>query len=464
MADARPKAARRLRAAAANAAAISAAACLGILSAGCTGRPVAGEREARADLDAVASRYRPGDSRPALPALTADSPLPDYLRYSMTNSPEVETAYYAWAAAVARITSARSLPDPALTFEADIADTVLTLMPGLMIDLPGPGKLRASGDAAVAQSQRQYFVFESRVLRTALAVKTAYYRLWFLEESLRVERETLRLLSDIEQLAQQQNAAGRVTLQDVLRAQIEREQTQTRIANLEDSQHALVAELKSALGIPPGEPDPPVPARFEPSAGDPDADAILAAALSRNPALRAVEADVLRAEASLDLARKAGVPDFSLGVEGSVISPMFVRPKASMTLPIWRDKIAAEIAAAQAERRSAEAQLSAEQIRLAAELAAMLFAYRESVRNARLLLDTLIPNARQSLDAARAGYVVGRSSFLDLIDAQRSLLSFELFLVEARTQRELALASLSLSIAGLPPEGAPVLDQPEEPP
>jgi outer membrane protein TolC len=426
---------------------------------GCTGSPPASERAARADVAAVSRRYRPGDARPALPALTAASPLADYLRFATLDSPRVEAAYYDWAAAVEGITPARSLPDPRLTFESDIADTVLSLMPGLMIDLPGPGKLRAAGEVMAAGSRAAYFAFEREILRTALAVKTAYYRLHFLEETIRVERETLRLLGDLEQLARQQNAAGRVTLQDVLRAQIARDQVETQLTNLEDSRSALVAELKAALGLGPGDATPPIPATFEPSTGDPRPDELLATALNRNPDLRAMEEDVLRAEASLALARKSGVPDFSLGLEVDVKGdPTLFRPSAGMTLPIWRDKIAAEIAGAQASKRAAQARLTAEQVAIAAELASLLFAYREAVRDDALLQDRLVPRARQSLDAARAGYVNGRAGFLDVIDAQRTLLEFELTGIEARTQRELALASLSLAIAGVPPSGAPTLE------
>jgi outer membrane protein TolC len=136
-----------------------------------------------------------------------------------------------------------------------------------------------------------------------------------------------------------------------------------------------------------------------------------------------------------------------------------------MTLPVWRDKIAAAIAGAQATKRAADARLTAEQVRIAADLVSMLYMYREAVRNDALLRDKLVPKARQSLDAARAGYGNGRSGFLDVIDAQRSLLEFELMGIEARTQRELALASLSLTIAGVPPVGAPTLDGgPSDPP
>lgn len=433
------------------------AACAGLLSA-CAGAPTATERERRADFDSVARVLRPGDARPALPDLSAASTLADLLRFAMLNSPRVEASYYQWAAGVERITPARSLPDPRLTFEADITNMIEALMPGLMMDLPGPGKLRAAGDVAAGEAAVGYFAFEAEVLRTALAVKSAYYRLHFLEETVRVQRATLSLLADLEQIAQTQNAAGRVTLQDVLRAQIDREQLATQIENLEDSRGVLLAELKAALGLGAAAPDPAVPSAFEPSPAPQSVDAIFAAALERNPSLRGMAADVRRAEAMLDLARTSGVPDFSIGIEADVkANPVLWRPSAGMTLPIWRDKIAAEIAAAQAEKQSAEARLTAEQISLAAELASMLYMYRESSRNIDLLVEKLIPRARQSLEVARSGYTTGRSSFLDLIDAQRQLLAFELGLIEARTQRELTLAALSLSIEGVPPAGAPVL-------
>jgi len=115
---------------------------------GCTGAPTASERQARSDVDTVRSMYRPGEAKPTLPNLSKDSPLADYLRFAMLNNPRVEAEYYAWAASVERITGARSLPDPRITFEADITSVIETVMPGLMIDLPGPGKLRAAGDVA----------------------------------------------------------------------------------------------------------------------------------------------------------------------------------------------------------------------------------------------------------------------------------------------------------------------------
>jgi cobalt-zinc-cadmium efflux system outer membrane protein len=83
--------------------------------------------------------------------------------------------------------------------------------------------------------------------------------------------------------------------------------------------------------------------------------------------------------------------------------------------------------------------------------------FREATRNLELLTERLLPKARQSLEVAQSGYVSGKVDFLNLLDAERTLLGFQLSEVEARVQRELALAELSVLILGTPPAGAPVL-------
>ena len=431
-----------------------------LLLAGCRGIPTAGEKEARRQVQEVASSYRPEGRKPDLPVLTSQSGLSNYLAYAMLNQPQVEAAYYDWLASVERITVERSLPDPKLTFQMDIMDVITSVMPGLMQEIPGPGKLRARGNVASAASQVRYFGFENAVLQTAFAVKRAYYQLWFLDDKIRIDRQTLELLADLEKIARAQNEVGKATLQDVYRAQIEQDRLTTDIVNLEDSRRPLMAQFKGALGLTHDQADPPMPARFESTPLDLSGEALLAAAFARNPRLKALEADVRLAEAQIALARKSQVPDFSLGLMvDTKQSPTMFRPLATMTLPIWRDKIAAEIAAAQAGQLSAKARLTAEQINLTVDFALRTYDYREVTRNLALLQNQLIPKSRQSLDVARAGYLAGQISFFNLIDAERAWLGFQLQEVAERTRREIVLADLSLSIAGIAPAGAPLLSE-----
>ena len=298
----------------------------------------------------------------------------------------------------------------------------------------------------------------SAVLRTAFALKRAYYNLWFLDEKIRINREMLALLADLERSARAQNEVGKVTLQDVYRAQIEQDRLSTEIANFEDSRNPLRAQFKAALGLTRDQADPPFPARIESTPLDLSSDGLLEIAFARNPRLKAMEAEVRMAQASLELAYKAGVPDFTLGVMADAkAAPVMVRPQASMTLPIWRDKIAAEIAAAQAVKRAVEARLTNEQITLTVDFVEKTYSYREITRNLALLQKQLISKARQSLEIARAGYWSGRIDFFNLIDAERTLLNFQLSEIEGRTRREVVLAEISLLIQGVPPASAPLL-------
>jgi outer membrane protein TolC len=428
---------------------------VGVLLAGCKGIPTKSEKAARAQAQAVASDYRPHGEKPTLPELTGDSSLSNYLTFAMLNQPKVETAYYDWLASIERITQARSLPDPQFTFQMDIQNIVTSIMPGLMGSIPWPDKLRVGAQVASAESQSRYFAFQSTVLNSAFDVKRAYYQLYFLAEKIRVDRETLQLLSNLEKSARAQNEAGKVTLQDVLRAQIEQASLKTEIANLEDSRSALMAQFKAALGLGGNDPEPPMPGQFESTSLDLSADKVFETALAQNTQIKAMAADVRAAEASITLAKRTRLPDFSLGLMADAkMNPTLYRPLGTVSLPIWRDKIAAQIAEAQAGKRSAESRLSDEQIALAVDVAQRTYLYREATRNLELLNDQLLPKARQSLEVARAGYLAGQIDFFNLIDAERTLLGFQLDKVEVATQREVVLTELSLIVQGMSPSGA----------
>jgi outer membrane protein TolC len=430
-----------------------------VLLAGCRGTPARGERAARHDLKSVAQIYRPAQHRPALPSLKPDSPFTNYLQFALLNSPRVEAAYEDWAASVERITVERSLPDPQLTLQAYITDVVSSLMPGFLWNLPGPGKLKARAAVAAGESQNKYFTFESAVLDAAFEFERSSFELQLLTERLRIDRQTLSLLNELERIARAQNEVGRGTLQDVLRAQIELDRVQSEIANLEESRVPMFTTYKAALGLSRDEPDPPVPASFQGSEFNPDFDELLRSAYTNNPKLKAMEADVLAAEAGISVAYKERVPDFSAGLMADVkASPILYWPQLSMSLPIWRDKLAAELAHAKASELAARARLSAEQISLTVSLAEKTFAYRQISRNLSLFHEDLIPKARQSLELARGGYLAGTIDFLNLVDAERTLLNFEMSEVEARTQQHIVLAELSLILAGRAPAGAPLLD------
>jgi outer membrane protein TolC len=219
----------------------------------------------------------------------------------------------------------------------------------------------------------------------------------------------------------------------------------------------MLARFKAALGLRPEQADPPVPVQPDFTDNRLDDEQLLANALKDNPRLQELEAEIHSAEASIKVARKEQMPDFSVGLQAEVYEPPFYWPQAGVTLPIWRDKLAAERAAAEAGLRAAKARLTAGQIALAVEFAEQSYLVREADRELALLRADLLPRARQSMEIARAAYRSSRVDFLNVIDAERSLLNFQLDEIAAQTQREIARAELVLMVAGVKPENAPLL-------
>jgi outer membrane protein TolC len=239
---------------------------------------------------------------------------------------------------------------------------------------------------------------------------------------------------------------------------MEQDRLRNRLANLEDSRSAVGARLKSALGIAPDQASPKFALKLDPEAASFTEQSLLETAFARNPRLKEMRAEVLRAVALYHLAEKATVPDYSFGIGVGV--PLAVTPSFGATLPIWRDKIAAEIASGSSALQAAHARLTAEELDLAVRFAETAYAWREANRSADLHGSRLLPKAKAALEAARAGYVTGTSTFADLLDAERELLEHHVLHAEALGQREMVLAEMSLVILGRWPTGVPgVLDQ-----
>lgn len=430
------------------------------LLAGCTTRPIREERVAR---DRVSELARIRAELPT-PLLHADSTLEDYLRFALLRHPRVAAAHADWRAAVEAITPARSLPDPKLTFEADIADMVMTLMPGLMFDIMGPGKRAAMGREAAARSEVAYQAYRATVLAVAADLKKTWADLAYLDDALAIRGDSLAALDRSLAFARADYSTGKGmgTLEDQVNARTETERIRIEVANLTDQRVAVRARLKAALGLRREDPAPVWPTRFSASPAPADDDALWAQVLVANPGLGSMRVMVGMAVAEVDVARKTRIPDFGIG--GMVdlkADPRMFRPQAEMTLPIWRDKIAATIAGAEQRREAATARLDAEEITLAAELAQMTYMFREAERMIDFIDRTALPGIEQSLRSARAGYQAGMTNLSTVPTMELMALNMRLEKASALRERERVLADLSLLVVGQAPAGAPLLAVPQ---
>ncbi|HEY5551101.1 MAG TPA: TolC family protein, partial [Opitutaceae bacterium] len=425
---------------------------LGASLAGCTVAPSPGEERARAQVSHVGSSLDRSALEPSLPDLRPDSALADCVRFAVLNHPRVEAAYHDWRGSVSAIAPARALPDPRLTFEADITDTLMTLMPGLMFDFMTPGKRAAMAGEMTAASNVAHRVFVSAVLDVAAEVQRAWIELAYTAEARVLYLAAIDNLGQSLALAESEYSTGRMmaSLETQVRLQSQIAEHHAHHFSVDDRLAAARARFKAALGLSHSDRDPPWPAATLAATPLPTEDELWHRTLAANPGLAQMRAMVEMAIAGVEVARKSGTPDFALGLMTDLkASPLMFRPAASVSLPVWREKIASTIAAAEARRDAAAARVTAEQLNLAAELAQMLFMVRESDRMLAYIDTTALPNLERLGSVAEAGYQSGASGAAMITDAAHMALLMRLERIEILRQRENAATGLMLMSAAV---------------
>jgi len=421
---------------------------------GCASPPAAPERSGHGPSSMVGTESPP--MRGPLPSLTSDASAEDYVRFALLNHPAVAAAWHDWRAAQASIMPARALPDPQLTFQADIASTIMSLMPGVMFDLMAPGKRAAMGreaEAGALIARRQY---EGTLVRVAAEARKALLELNFLDEAIGLRTASVAAAEQTGALAASEYSAGRgmnASLDAQLKSADDAARLRSEAASLGERRTAAHARLKSALGLLPTAPDPAWPNHQLAVTPLPPADDLWRRVQDSNPDLATMRAMVEMAVAGVDVAQRRGTPDFTLGLMTDVKqAPWMWRPTATVTLPIWREKIRDTIAAAQARKDAAIARVDAEQLTMAAELAQMLAMIHEADRMLAYIDTSALPALARTRATATSGYRTGTSGAAMIAAAGGMELAMRTERLAALRERELAVVDLLAMTAEVGPD------------
>jgi len=426
---------------------------------GCTSAPQSGEKSARTAVRDTGAALIEQEGRPALPVLQEDSSPDDYVHYAVLNHPGVAAAYYDWRASVEDIAPTRALPDPMLTFQADVVNTLMGFMPGLMFDLMGPSKRDAMARVATAGANVTRQAYIAAVLRAATEARKAWVELAYVEQVDQLYATTINAANQALDLT---NAAyvtgnGMGTFDQQIKFENFIAQHTAFHAGISDRRAAARARFKSALGITYDAPDPIWPHPVLVASYVLSADELWHRAAANNADLAKMRAMVEMTVAAVGVARQTGRPNFAVG--GMVdlkANPLMFRPAASLSLPIWRDKIAASIAAAEARRDAAIARVSAEQLNLAAELAQMLYMVREADRMLEFIDGTALPNIERSFATLEVGAQSGMTSATMLAETHLMELDLRHERLELLRQRETNAVDLALLVANVAPASSPL--------
>ncbi|MBI4484813.1 MAG: TolC family protein [Acidobacteria bacterium] len=372
------------------------------------------------------------------------------------NNPELKATRREIDMRTARIAPAGAPPDPSLSFgymsgflrppffpSARTPDGARQF--GLSQELPFPGKLALRSTVAATEADAARWNSEDVRVRLVAELKASYFDYVLADRSLGIIARNKQLLEQVRDIAESQFRVGKVPQQDVLKAQLEISMLLERAAMLEQERTRAQAALNGLLYRAP---DTPVEmqATFDAAVLSRDVQQLRAMALERYPGLRRDEQLIQRGQQGLQLARKEVLPDFAVNVTTQKLvggMPWTYGVDVMVKVPLfWQRKqrpmIAEAAAALDAGRRMRENTLA--QTQSAVTQAHVMASTAE--RLTQLYTDSILPQARLTLESSIAAYQVGAADFLTLLMNVTAVLANELNLEQQQAQYRRALAEL----------------------
>ena len=379
-----------------------------------------------------------------------------------SRNPEIKAARERWEAAKAVVPQVQTLPDPRLQFgyqRMPMAEPLQGAMYGVAQEIPFPGKLSLKGDIAQRDTERLEQEFNATRLRLIASLKEAYFNLHYVHKSIEIVGKNKLLLMQFEKTAKSRYSVGQAAQQDVFRAQVEISRVLDRLAVLDQQKESLHAAINRLLNRPPAGPLG-TPEEIQTTILTIPLQELSRRADEFSPALLAMAKSIDRSERSVSLAKRQYYPDFditALGLRNDKINDNGYQVMVGIKIPLFYEtKQKQGVREALASLEGAREDFVATRQDLLFQVKDGFVQAQRAERLITILRDAIIPQATLGLQAAQAGYAVGRVDFLTLLNSLLTLQESQLELHGEMVNHEKALARLEAVTGGAfdgPPSG-----------
>jgi outer membrane protein, heavy metal efflux system len=406
------------------------------------------------DLAGYAALFQ--ESPPAqatAPPLTLD----DVEQVALARSPEITVAARRVAVAEAHVPVAGALDDPMAMYRGwgvplrqpwNFNDAQNMFSISQTFSGAGKRALRTSvagSDVDVAKAQLDEARLDVRV-----RVHKAFDDLLLAQNEMEIHHQHVAIARQAIEAARIEYTVGKVPQQDMLKAQVALTLLAEHMIRFDHDAALAQARLNTLLGR---DPDTPVSVagQFAVAAALPGARTLDGMALQSRPDLMAAAQAAVRSHTEQALAKKAYVPDFT--VSGGYMlmpagSPMRneYMVEGSINLP-WlnRRKHDAEIAEATARTTEQDAELSSLRNVAFGQIQDALVEAQAAQKLAHVYHDQLRPQAEATLESSVIAYENDKTSFLNLLDSQMTVINVDLAWLDAVADFDTRLADLELA-------------------
>ncbi len=369
--------------------------------------------------------------------------LEDLVNQALQANPDLKSAESRYKAFQAKVPQAGALPDPMFMFGyANVPRSTLSLdameMSGIELGLSqqipflklGPMK---SAARQMAEKERQdYNSLKNYIVSQ---VKQGYYDLFFWQKAISITTENKLFLEDLARIASVKYSVGEGLQQDVLKAQVEVSMLIDRLLMLEQERKNTRASLNILLNRTPQD-SLAATQQLEPVTFPLTEVELQEVALKNNPELTGMQAMVQATKEEHKLAKREYLPDLDLGatymirknIPGDMLEGEdLLSFRATLNLPLYFwSKQSKKVKESGLLWQSSREKLEQMTNQVKYQISSMFYELEKSRKQIELYQSALLPQARQSLESARAAYQVDKVDFLTVLDNQVTLFNYEI--------------------------------------
>ena len=404
----------------------------------------------------------PAPASEGLGELTADAPaslqlgdlhnaltLDDLERMAEENNPTLLQASMKVKAARGRYLQAGLYPNPAIGYAG--ADMGLEHTSGqqggtVSQEIVTFGKLRLAQATVAYEIEQADCAWQAQQRRVFNDVRAGYYAVLLANKTVDANEQLVRIGEKGVQVTEKLRAAKEVSQADVYQARIEADAAKLSLKEAGYQSQAAWRRLSAVLGRPDLVPHPLI---GDVETGLPEFtwEDTLIRLLTESPEVALAQAGVQRARRKVALQWANRMPNVQIGAgvkHDETVRMTLADAQVSLSLPLI-NRNQGNIAAAQAELVAAAREVERVELDLRNRLAETFRQYANARQQVKVYSESILPNAKASLELISTGYREGEFGYLKLLTAQRTYFSVTLDYVNSLRE----LWARSVEIEGL---------------
>nr|WP_269807429.1 TolC family protein [Pseudomonas sp. NMI795_08] len=356
-------------------------------------------------------------------ALAQSISLPQALSTAMDANPDLAAARQEIGIADGARKQAGLIPNPEISYEMEdtrrsTSTTTVTLSQTLELG----GKRGARVEVATYGQSVAQLELDRRVNGLRADVVQAFYAALRAQTGLDLAKQSLDLTERGLRIVDGRVRAGKSSPVEATRAQVQLAEARLQVRRAETEKTTAYQQLAQVTGS-----SVTVFDRLESptlSPGLPPRTEELLAQLDQTPEMRQAVVQIDKSDASLGAEKAQRIPNLTVSVGSQYDRSVRERVNVvglSMPLPLF-DRNQGNILSASRRADQARDLRNAVELRLRAETQTALNQWSTAMQEVESYDKTILPSAQQAVDTATRGFEMGKFGFIEVLDAQRTLI------------------------------------------